>query len=134
MFQWIFDPPTLGDHEICLVATDTLGCSNTDCLRVLVDDDLTIFVANAFTPNSDGDNDTFRPSILGVQEDWYEFMVFDRWGLLVFRTTDPREAWTGGLDNAGDPLPNDVYVWTLRAKDQFTPEKAELIGTVTLVK
>lgn len=134
VFSWTFDPATIGEHPICLTATDTLGCSNTFCINVLVDDDLTIYVANAFTPNGDDNNDTFKPSIIGVQADWYEFMVFDRWGLLVFRTTDPFEAWNGGMDNGGDILPDDVYVWTVKAKDQFTPEKQELIGTVTLVK
>lgn len=133
-FPWTFDPAFIGQHPICLTASDTMGCVNTYCIDVVVDDDLTIFVANAFTPNGDDHNDVFRPSILGVQADWYEFMVFDRWGLLVFRTSDPNEAWNGGMSNAGDVLPNDVYVWTLKAKDQFTPEKQELIGTVTLVK
>jgi gliding motility-associated-like protein len=133
-FRWTFDPPTVGEREICLTATDALGCANTLCQRVLVDDDLTIYVANAFTPNDDGKNEVFRPSILGVEPDWYEFMVFNRWGLLIFRTTDPQEGWNGGMNNSGDALPQDVYVWKLRAKDQFTPEKAELIGTVTLLR
>ena len=134
IFSWTFDPPTVGEREICLVATDALGCFNTLCQRVLVDDDLTIYVANAFTPNDDDKNEVFLPSVIGAEPDWYEFMVFDRWGLLVFRTTDPSEGWNGGMNNSGDILPQDVYVWTLRAKDQFTPEKAELIGTVTLLR
>ncbi|MBK9175413.1 MAG: gliding motility-associated C-terminal domain-containing protein [Flavobacteriales bacterium] len=133
-FQWTFDPPTVGEREICLTATDSLDCANVLCQRVLVDDDLTIYVANAFTPNDDDKNEVFRPSVIGMQEDWYEFMVFNRWGLLVFSTTDPSEGWNGGMNNAGEILPQDVYVWMLRAKDQFTPEKAELIGTVTLLK
>ncbi len=133
-FAWTFQPATIGEHPICLTATDTLGCMSTYCIDVLVDDDLTIYVANAFTPNGDDDNDVFRPSIIGVQEDWYQFMVFDRWGLLVFSTTDPYEAWNGGMNNDSEALPDGVYVWTLKAKDQFTPEKAELIGHVTLVK
>ena len=133
-FAWTFSPPDIGPHPICLTASDTMGCHNTYCIDVIVDDDLTIFVANAFTPNGDGHNDSFRPSILGVQQDWYDFMVFDRWGMLIFRTTDPYEAWNGALDNSGDVLSQDVFVWKLRAKDQFTAEKQELIGTVTLVK
>lgn len=133
-FQWTFDPPTVGEREICLTAVDSLGCFNVLCQRVLVDDDLTIYVANAFTPNDDDKNEVFRPSVIGAQEDWYEFMVFNRWGLLVFSTDDPSEGWNGGMNNAGEILPQDVYVWMLRAKDQFTPEKAELIGTVTLLK
>jgi len=133
-FGWTFSPPEVGYREICLVATDTLGCSNSNCLRVLIDDDLTIYVPNAFTPNSDDKNELWRPSVIGVEEGWYELRVFDRWGLEVFRTDDPAVGWNGALNNSGEPLPQDVYVWMLKAKDQFTPEKADLIGTVTLLR
>ena len=133
-FRWTFSPPDVGYREICLVATDTLGCFNTNCLRVLIDDDLTIWVPNAFTPNSDDKNEVWRPSVLGVEEGWYQLRVFDRWGLEVFSTDDPAVGWNGTLNNSGDVLPQDVYVWILKAKDQFTPEKADLIGTVTLVR
>lgn len=134
VFNWTFDPPDIGLHPICLTATDSLGCANTYCIDILVDDDLTIFVANAFSPNGDGDNDTFRPSVLGVEPGGYEFMVFDRWGMLIFSTDDHLEEWNGAMDNSGEVLKQDVYVWKLRAKDQFTPEKQELLGTVTLLK
>lgn len=133
-FRWTFNPPEVGQREICLIATDTLGCSNANCLRVLIDDDLTIWVPNAFTPNDDDKNEVWRPSVLGVEEGWYELRVFDRWGLEVFSTDDPATGWDGTLHNAGEKLPQDVYVWVLKAKDQFTPEKADLIGTVTLVR
>ncbi len=132
-FQWTFSAE-VGERVICLTATDTLGCANSECLRVLVDDNLTIHVPNAFTPNADEINEVFRPSIIGVQEDWYEFMVFDRWGQLVFRTTDPAQGWDGSYLNGGQELPTGVYVWTLKAKDQFTPDKADLIGSVTLLR
>lgn len=133
-FHWTFDPATIGYHEICVLATDSLDCFNTNCLRVLVDDDLTVFVPNAFTPNSDGKNEVWRPSVIGVEEGWYSLRVFDRWGLEVFSTDDPAAGWNGTLNNGGDPLPQDVYVWVLKAKDQFTPEKADLIGTVSLLR
>lgn len=133
-FRWTFDPPTIGFHEICLLATDTLGCFNSDCLLVLVDDDLTIWVPNAFTPNADDKNDVWRPSVLGVEEGWYTLRIFDRWGLEVFSTSDPVAGWDGTFQNGGEALPQDVYVWTLKAKDQFTPEKADLIGTVSLLR
>lgn len=133
-FGWTFSPPEVGYREICLVATDTLGCSNSSCLRVLIDDDLTIYVPNAFTPNSDDKNEVWRPSVLGVETGWYHLRVFDRWGLEVFSTDDPAVGWNGALNNSGELLPQDVYVWMLKAKDQFTPEKADLIGTVTLLR
>ena len=107
---------------------------NEYCDRVLVDDVLTVFVPNAFTPNGDDRNERFKPSVIGADKEYYEFMVFDRWGLLVFRTEDPNEGWTGGMDNSDTMLPDGVYVWRLKAKDQFSPEREDLIGTVTLLK
>ncbi|HRH38935.1 MAG TPA: gliding motility-associated C-terminal domain-containing protein, partial [Flavobacteriales bacterium] len=124
----------IGEHPICLTATDSIGCTNTYCLNILVDDDLTIYVPNAFTPNGDDHNDSFKPSVIGVEAEHYRFMVFDRWGQVMFTTTDPAEAWNGAKDNSGDLLPEGVYVWTLRAKDRFTPERREMIGHVTLVR
>lgn len=133
-FDIRFVPGEVGYHTICLTATDTLGCVNEYCDRVLVDDVLTVFVPNAFTPNGDDRNERFKPSVLGAAEGYYEFMIFDRWGLLVFRTEDPNEGWTGGMDNSETMLPDGVYVWRLKAKDQFSPEREDLIGTVTLLK
>lgn len=133
-FNIRFVPAEVGYHIVCLTTTDTLGCVNEYCDRVLVDDVLTVFVPNAFTPNGDDRNERFKPSVIGADKEYYEFMIFDRWGLLVFRTEDPNEGWTGGMDNSDTMLPDGVYVWRLKAKDQFSPEREDLIGTVTLLK
>lgn len=133
-FSWTFDPPEVGLHSICLDATDTLGCVNSYCLQILVDDVLTVFVPNAFTPDGDGHNDTFLPSVIGVDPEYYFFHIFDRWGSVVFSSTDPTEAWNGAMDNSGEVLQQDVYVWRMIARDQFSAAKKELFGTATLVK
>ena len=132
-FNWTF-ASTTAVHEICLTATDTLGCANTHCQLVLVDDVLTAFVPNAFTPDGDGTNDVFLPSVIGLDVEAYTFSVFDRWGNVVFSTTDPQEGWNGGLQNAGAVQQQDVYVWRILARDQFTADRKELFGTATLVK
>ena len=132
-FNWTFASIT-AVHEICLTATDTLGCANTHCQLVMVDDVLTAFVPNAFTPDGDGTNDVFLPSVIGLDVEAYTFSVFDRWGNVVFSTTDPQEGWNGGLQNAGAVQQQDVYVWRILARDQFTADRKELFGTATLVK
>lgn len=132
-FNWTFGSTT-AVHEICLTATDTLGCANTLCQLVFVDDVLTAFVPNAFTPDGDGLNDVFLPSVIGLDIDTYTFSVFDRWGNEVFSTTDPQEGWNGGFGNAGAIQQPDVYVWRVLARDQFTADRKELFGTATLVK
>jgi gliding motility-associated-like protein len=133
-FTHLFNPPTLGEHIICLTATDAWGCSNEVCRTVLIDDVLTVYVANAFTPNGDGINDLFKPSVIGADPERYVFTVFDRWGSEVFNTRDLNDAWNGAYRNAGEVLPQGVYVWRVVTRDQFTTEQRELRGAVTLLK
>lgn len=67
---------------------------------------------NAFTPNNDNINDCF-----GVK-DWpaassYELRVYNRWGQLVFKTTNSLECWNGDFN--GQPQPTDAYVYIINA-------------------
>ena len=92
-----------------------------------------VYVPNAFTPDGNGQNESFRPVSVGLDPDQYEFLVFDRWGQVLFRTTDPEEAWDGNYAS-GSPVPQGVYVWRLIAKDLYSPNRVERIGHVTLVR
>jgi gliding motility-associated-like protein len=133
-FSHIVDPPELGPHTICLLATDTLGCSNEECFDFLLEDGLTIHVPNSFTPDGDGLNDLFLPVILNVRDSSYSFTIFDRWGAELFNSSIPGEGWTGAFRNQGEIVAQGVYVWRLTAQDVFTAERKEMIGSVTLLK
>ena len=39
-----------------------------------------------FSPNSDGLNDVFIPNGFGILDEGYSFLIFDRWGTLVFES------------------------------------------------
>jgi gliding motility-associated-like protein len=133
-FGITIQPAEVGIHTLCLTGVDALGCTNTECLDLLVDDVLTIHVPNAFTPNGDEINDLFLPSILGVDPTSYQLIIFNRWGLEVFSSTDPMEPWNGKLNNTGAELPLDVYNWRIIARDQFSAARKDLFGSVTLLK
>ena len=133
-FRWTVEDAVIGAYPICLVATDSLGCSAVSCANVFIDDALTVFVPNAFTPDGDDLNETFLPSILGLDPDSYQLIIADRWGREVFSSTDHTEAWTGAARNSGELLPQGVYVWRLLVRDNFGAEGKEYIGTVTLLK
>lgn len=65
---------------------------------------------NVFTPNGDGQNDLLVPfPYRGVKE--IDLQVFNRWGQLVFATTDPDIKWTGTHKDKGEPLPDGVYYY-----------------------
>lgn len=95
-----------------LTATDGL-CTKSDTAIVkvyeIVCDDPYVFVPNAFTPNGDQEND-----VLYVRGIWIEkcvLRIFDRWGELVFETTDQNIGWDGTFK--GKKLDPDVFDYYL---------------------
>ncbi len=87
--------------------TDTNNCKFNDSFLVWERCDPLIFVPNAFSPNNDGKNDFFfitTYNIIGLN-----FMIFDRWGEILFETNATSFAWDGKYKDT--PLPIGVYHW-----------------------
>ena len=58
--------------------------------------------------------------------------IFNRWGELIFETTDVQEGWDGSSTN-GIPLKADVYVYRIVYRDPKRVVK-EIKGHVTLLR
>lgn len=124
-----------GSYPVTLVVTNALGCTDSITLIVFIHDEFLVFVPNAFTPDGDGMNDLFY--ILGndIDPEEYELQVFDRWGEVIFRTTDRYNAWIGTrMNEGGEVVQQDTYVWKLNCRSSFDKQKAEFVGSVTVVK
>ncbi|GIV34525.1 MAG: hypothetical protein KatS3mg031_2060 [Chitinophagales bacterium] len=113
---------------------DRWRCSNSDQVTISVDvecnEDL-IFVANAFTPNDDGVNDVAYVHLRGMEKLNY-YRVFDRWGKLVFETTDVNVGWDG-TDLDGQQLNTGVFVYVVEAVC-FYKKVLQKTGNITLLK
>ena len=93
-----------------VVATDANGCTAVS-EQVVYNTKRCFAIPNAFTPNGDGANDSFRPVFLGGAATIKEFVIYNRWGQKVFEATPTIQAWDGRTD---DKLaPSDVYVYRL---------------------
>ncbi len=91
-----------------------------------------IYVPNAFTPNSDGINDVFIPKIKNAIS--YELTILNRWGEIIFTSSDPAVNWDGKLN--GKMSQTEVYVWKITAKgynESLRISDYIKTGTVTLV-
>ena len=75
-----------------------------------------LYVPSAFTPNNDGDNDIFLPVFNSVDSKRYNFKVFNRWGELLFETTDINEGWDGS--HKGQKVPQGIYIWKVAYKEK----------------
>ncbi|MCD4834939.1 MAG: PKD domain-containing protein [Bacteroidales bacterium] len=118
-------------YDVSLYVTTAHGC--TDSLILLKEVEIIgageIAFPNAFTPNDDGLNDTFRPVSEGVIE--YELLVYNRWGELIFTTKDLSAGWNGKINS--EYAKPDVYVW--KAMGKFTNGRSfELAGDITLIR
>jgi gliding motility-associated-like protein len=119
-----------GVHEI-VVYGKTEGCLS-DPLRynVYVGECSSIYVPNAFTPNGDGKNDAFCPlSICTFQH--YEFLIFNRWGQLIFKTTNQFNKWNGKFKDAD--CPSGVYIYLITYKFPSQPKKS-IRSSITLLR
>jgi gliding motility-associated-like protein len=88
-------------------------------------------VPNAFTPNGDGRNETFRPLHPCKMTD-FMFKVFDRYGELVFQSTDFSKGWDGTFK--GTKAANGTYVWMASYINSDTQQKKYKKGFVVLIR
>lgn len=109
--------------------TDLNGCTGYDTVTVYVPFEEIVEVPSAFSPNNDGKND--RLNVLGIGISDIDFKIYNRYGQLVFSTTDLREGWDGKMN--GEPLNQGVFVYTL-SYTLIDGTTSEISGNVTLVK
>ena len=121
-----------GVYTVQQIVVNQFGCADTAYRDVVVNEGMKVYVPSAFTPNNDGENDVFIPIMRKVDTDKYSFKIFNRWGELLFETSDIAEGWDG--THQGVKVPSGIYVWTIVYKSEvgFTVEKKT--GHVNLLK
>jgi gliding motility-associated-like protein len=90
-----------------------------------------VFVPSAFTPNGDGKNDEFKPIVECVAKN-YRFQIFNRYGNLVFETSELNKGWNGKLNNTLQP--GGVYVWIVEYKNPNDNQVNLKRGSVALIR
>jgi gliding motility-associated-like protein len=91
------------------------NCSSNDSLKVTVIRNYDIWVPTAFSPNSDGNNDFFFVRGNNVKE--FTIKLFDRWGTIVFETSNLAEGWNGEYQNRLINSGTLVYVLSYTLND-----------------
>jgi len=90
------------------------GCITMDTVKVSVYDSSDIFVPKAFSPNNDGKNDKLQPFLVNITTLKF-FRVYNRWGQLMFQSTDSRQGWDGMYNYKPQPL--ETYTWIAEGID-----------------
>jgi gliding motility-associated-like protein len=124
------NPVLITDHDVRYTVTARTpdGCTATDDILIKIVHKVDIFVPNAFTPNGDGRNDVLKAIPVGIK-DFKRFVVFNRWGEIVFTTSDPAQGWNGTYRNH---LQSGLFVWIAEGVD-FNGQSIQRKGTTTIV-
>ena len=118
-----------GSYLIKLIASNQFGCMDSSYQTVIIEPDFVFYIPNAFSPDGDGINETFSGK--GIFIKGYEMKIFDRWGELIFTSTDSSIPWDGKYKN-GFAKP-DEYVYSIKIAD-LKNIKHNYRGVVTLIK
>ena len=91
-------------------------------------------IPNIFTPNGDGINDGFGVEFTPLENVMdFQMFIYDRWGRLVFSTTDSQTFWDGNNQN-GRPHAEGVYYCVLSFKNKKIPEEEHQYNTTVTLK
>jgi gliding motility-associated-like protein len=119
------------DFTAMLVVQSNHGCLDTAYDDVTVKEIYTLYIPNTFTPDENGVNEIFIPVGNDIDPENYHFMIFDRWGEMMFETKDVKQGWDGTVN--GNPITSDaVFSWVLIYRDK-TGISQKKIGTATLL-
>jgi gliding motility-associated-like protein len=141
---WQFQGLTSTDLTTQFTISDTgsypiLAIFSNDCKADSLQDTIQIvncedplFVPNAFSPNHDGENDTWQIYGRIDRIEAFEMMIFSRWGDRIFYSTSPTDHWTGHF--RGQELEEGVYVWMIKVKFQGIADEKVLSGDLTLLR
>jgi len=116
----------------CYTDTVTQNITLFNCADTItpITDTCQLYVPNVFTPNNDELNDGVNPVTNCIYED-YQFLIFNRWGQLVFKTSNQAEKWDGTID--GSDCTDGVYVYRLNYKYTSQPTRSTT-GTISLFR
>jgi gliding motility-associated-like protein len=112
-----------------VIARTANGCIAQDDIKITVYNGPEIYVPKAFTPDGNGINDILKAVPAGMREFHY-FNIYNRWGKLMFSTTDPNRGWDGKLN--GNIQSSDTYIWMAEGID-YNGKIVYRKGTVIII-
>jgi gliding motility-associated-like protein len=103
-----------GWYDVTLIAYNEIGCTDTVTKPVYIKPEFYFYAPNSFTPDGDRFNNVYEVSVIGATD--FLFQIFDRWGQLVYETTDMYFQWDGTYK--GEILADAVFVYKARVVDR----------------
>lgn len=110
----------------CGVFDQTLQLNEENCM-------CPFYVPNSFTPNNDGVNDLFAYGY-DCEITSFHIQISNRWGQLVFQTSDPTHFWDGTQGGNEAPLGTYIYSIDIHWRDYDKDMHRRIFGMVTIIR
>ncbi len=122
-----------GNYEISLIVNNKIGCTDTVTKNLYLSLPNSFYIPNAFSPNNDGINDSFSGKGYVNNLKTFTLNIWNRWGELVFFTSNPFFKWNGTIQNTGRICPPGIYTFNLDMVDQFN-KRINNKGSIALIR
>jgi gliding motility-associated-like protein len=127
---------TNGIYQVTLTVYNHFGCSRKITKTIVIGTGASMMLPTIFTPNGDGMNDLFRPSLLGLKD--VSMYIYDGWGNLVYEVSSEVSilntdwGWNGIEKGQSEPKNNDYRYYIIATT--IDDKKIEKEGRFLLVK
>jgi len=118
-----------GWYDVTLIAYNEIGCTDTAVKRVYIKPEFYFYAPNAFTPDGNRFNNSYEVSVIGAID--FEFLIFNRWGELIYQTNDQNFQWDGSYKNIG--VQDGVLVYKAKIVDREL-NVHEYNGMITILR
>jgi len=127
-----FPDGVTGYYEVTLIATSDLGCIDTVTKIVPVMPEVLLYAPNAFTPDGDEFNQSWKVHMEGIDLYDFQLLIFNRWGEVIWESHDLEASWDGTYK--GEVLPGGTYKWTIQTGDRLNDASYRYTGDVIIIR
>jgi gliding motility-associated-like protein len=114
-----------------LTASNNCATVNRDIVLDFESCEAYAFIPNTFTPDKDGINEVWQPVIYNAKS--YEVYIYNRWGDVIYHSTDPNENWLGEAHEGQHYVQDGVYGYRLILESPQR-EKKEYFGYFRMLR
>jgi gliding motility-associated-like protein len=136
-FETVFHTYTTnGIYQVTLTVYNHFGCSRKVTKTIIIGSGATMMLPTIFTPNGDGINDMFRPSLMGLKD--VTMYIYDGWGNVVYEVSSEVSllssdwGWNGIEKGQTEPMNNEYRYYIIATT--INDKKIEKEGRFLLVK
>ena len=132
----VYDVTLETGYQASLIAFSAIGCADTISMPITYQEELIYYIPNAFTPDADEHNQTFKPVFTSGFDPYnYEIAIYNRWGEIVWKSYDHEQGWDGSYTSkSGIGVQAGIYNWVIKFKPKTTDEKIVIHGSVNVLK